>query len=237
MKIAVIIPAYNEANQIINVLRRLPKFVEGHPVLPIVVDDGSKDKTRQLAKSVDGVKVISHRTNLGKGAAAKTGCDAAHYMGADIFVLMDGDGQHRPEDIGRMVMPFLDNGMVDLVLGVREINQKMPMAMRLGNKVLTSAGRILFGIAVSDSQSGFRVFRREIYPEIRWSAANYAMEMEMLILACAKHLSLQEVKIETIYLDGYKGTTALDGLRILKVLLKWRLLWGHEVRELERFPI
>lgn len=237
MKIAVIIPAYNEASQILNVLRRLPKSVEGHQVLPIVVNDGSRDKTSQLAKSVDGVKVISHRTNLGKGAAAKTGCDAAHYLGADIFVLMDGDGQHRPEDIGRMVSPFLTNEKVDLVLGVREINQKMPMAMRLGNKILTKAGRVFFGIEVSDSQSGFRAFRREVYPEIRWSASNYAMETEMLILACAKRFSLCEIKIETIYFDGYKGTTALDGLRILKVLLKWRLLWGHEVRELEQFPV
>ncbi|MEI6478412.1 MAG: glycosyltransferase family 2 protein [bacterium] len=227
MKIAVVIPAYNEARHIELVLHRLPATIKGHAVIPIVVDDGSRDKTSQVAAAVKGVQVIRHRTNLGKGAAVKTGCDAAYQLGADIFVLMDSDGQHRPEDIEKLVTPILDEGKNRLVIGTRSFSKKMPLAMRVGNQAFTRIMKFIFQISVRDTQSGFRAFSRDLYPSIRWAASNYAMETEMLVLGARSHVEFAEVGIDTIYLNNHKGTTPLDGLRILKTILKLKLTWSQ----------
>src|SRR5947209_3254784 len=125
MRIAVILPAYNEADRIGSVLASLPRAINGHEVIRIVVNDGSQDATSARAREVPGVVVIRHRTNLGKGAAAKTGCEAAIRLKADILVLMDADGQHRSEDIARMVGPLM-GGEKDLVIGTRSWTGSMP---------------------------------------------------------------------------------------------------------------
>jgi glycosyltransferase involved in cell wall biosynthesis len=237
MKIAVVLPAYNEAARIGAVLEALPAEVSGNELIAVVVDDGSRDETSRIAKKFSRVKVIRHRTNLGKGAAAKTGCDAACKLGADIIVLMDSDGQHKSVDIARMVEPLLTDRLDQMVIGAREIGGSMPFMMRLGNKALNAVTKFLFGVDCNDSQSGFRAFSRQVYPSIRWASSSYAMETEMLILAAHSGVTLAEVPIETIYLDNYKGTTALDGLRIAKTLFKWRLLWFREYNSLESFSV
>lgn len=235
MKIAVIIPAHNEADRIGPVLANIPKTVKNHPVEVVVVDDGSKDKTCQIARSFDRVKVIKHRVNLGKGAAVKTGCEAACKLGADILVLMDGDGQHRPEDIARMVTPLIKSQEPMMIIGCRKPSKTMPLSIRIGNLTLTFLTKSLFGVSVSDSQSGFRAFRCRNYPDIKWRASNYAMETEMLILGALQNLRFKEVGIETIYFDNYKGTTVFDWLRIVKYLLTWRLSWLREYRSSESY--
>ena len=237
MKIAVVLPAYNEAARIGAVLATLPVEIEGNEVMAVVVDDGSRDATSEVAKAYARVRVIRHRTNLGKGAAAKTGCDAACKLGAEVIVLMDSDGQHKTEDISRMVAPLINSEVNQMVIGAREIGGSMPGMMRLGNQGLNWVIKMLFGVQCNDSQSGFRAFTREVYPSIRWASSSYAMETEMLILAGYAGINLVEVPIETIYLDSYKGTTALDGLRIAKTLLKWRLLWFREYSSLESFSV
>lgn len=237
MDIAVVIPAFNESKHLSGVLKRLTSCPTQHNLIPIVVDDGSRDTTSRIARAFPGVKVLRHRTNLGKGAAAKTGCDTAYKMQADIVVLMDADGQHQPEDIDRIIQPLLGTNDVHLVIGARRMNEKMPILMRCGNIVLTLLSRILFKIQVRDTQSGFRAFRRQIYPTVRWNASNYAMETEMLILGTMQRLKCVEVVIDTVYHNSYKGTTVLDGLRILKTLVKWRLLWYREYKSLEPFSV
>ena len=236
MRIVVLLPAFNEGRRIESVLRSLPSEIQGHELLPIVIDDGSKDDTSASAKRVSGVRVLRHRTNLGKGAAAKTGCEAALQVGADIIVLMDADGQHRSEDIAHLVEPLL-NGDERLVIGSRDRTGSMPIMMRLGNTGLTLVSRILFGIKVRDSQSGFRALPASVYPKIAWLSANYAMETEMLIMAAQNKVSCVEVTIPTIYFDGYKGTTVLDGLRILKILIIWKLSWHREFRSSDSFSV
>lgn len=235
MKIAVVIPAHNEAKHLPSVLGRMPATVLGVPVEVFVVDDGSKDDTHLVVKTFSHIRLVRHRTNLGKGAAAKTGCDAACRLGADIVVLMDADGQHRPEDIQSLVQPLMNDLQPTLVIGAREIGGSMPMTMRLGNKTLTAATSLLYGIRTRDSQSGFRAFRASHYPTLRWLSSNYAMEAEMLILAAQHKVACTDVRIPTIYLDNYKGTTAIDGLRVLYTLLKWKLLWFREYNLLESY--
>src|SRR5690606_10237359 len=108
----------------------IPKVIEGNSVDIIVVDDGSRDGTFDQAASVKRVKVLKHRVNLGKGAALKTGCDAAYKRGADIMVVMDGDGQHKPEDIKPLVAPVIKDPGV-LSIGTRAFSKSMPLAMRI----------------------------------------------------------------------------------------------------------
>lgn len=235
MKIAVVIPAYNEAKNIGGVLSSLPKSILGHEVLCVVADDGSNDGTHKAAKAHERAHVVRHRINLGKGAAAKTGCDAAYRLGADIIVLMDADGQHQSRDIKRLVTPLLKKSKSCMVIGSRKVSQKMPLLMRIGNFGLSAIARTIFDINVSDTQSGFRAFHRHTYPKIRWNASDYAMETEMLILGSVHGVEFIEVDIKTVYLDHYKGTTVLDGLRIAKTLLIWRLLWFRAYRSLESF--
>lgn len=225
MHLAIVIPAFNEAARLPNVLSEISNTIEKHTVSVLVVDDGSRDTTSQAAKKagkhLHNLTVIRHKTNLGKGAAAKTGCDAAVRLKAEVIILMDADGQHQPADIVRLVAPIAA-GKTDLVIGSRENRTNMPAMMRLGNRFLTTAFRLLFRLKVHDTQSGYRAFRTEVYPAIRWVDANYAMETEMLMFAANKKVNIVEVPIATVYLDNHKGTTVLDGVRILISLLVWK---------------
>lgn len=209
--------------------------MDGNEIIKIVVDDGSKDRTSQLAKTVKGALVFRHRTNLGKGAAVKTGCDAACKMKVDYIVLMDGDGQHNPKEIAKLLKATIKSRQPILVIGSRRKSKNMPFAMRFGNTVLSRLVQWLFGISIKDTQSGFRCFPSSIYSSIRWNSADYGMETEMLILASYRGINCREIDISTIYHDHYKGTTVIDGLRVLMTLLKWRLSWSRAFRSSESF--
>jgi glycosyltransferase involved in cell wall biosynthesis len=220
-QIGVILPARNEAGRIGQVLTGLPDQVQGHQVLPLVVDDGSTDQTAKIARDLSA-RVISHAINLGKGAAMKTGCAAAVALGCDVLVLMDADGQHRPSDLPAMVTPILDRA-ADLVLGRRPFTGQMPATARLGNWGLTRLFEVMFGAAFADTQCGLRAFTSEAYGKMDWLATDYAVETEMLVRAARAHLKTVEVEIDTIYHDVYKGTTMLDGLRILGQMIRLRM--------------
>lgn len=195
--------------------------VEGLPVVSLVVDDGSSDRTSEVARE-HGARVISHAINLGKGAAMKTGCAAGLAAGCDVLVLMDADGQHRPTDLPAIVAPIL-SGQADLVLGRRRFTRQMPATARLGNWGLTRLFTLMFGATFDDTQCGLRALTSEAYQKVDWLATDYAVETEMLVRAARAHLRTTEVGIETIYHDVYKGTTPLDGLRILLQMIRLRM--------------
>lgn len=246
MHIAIVVPAYNESKHIEGVIQDILDQKQSFKIKKLtvlVVDDGSWDQTTALAKKCKGLFkdrfeliVLRHKINLGKGAAAKTGCDAACKIGADIIVLMDGDGQHKAKDIIRLINPILKR-QTGLVVGVREANKQMPAMMRFGNKVLTLLSKFMFNIRVRDIQSGFRAFTRQTYPAIRWATSQYAMENEMLILASTHKVPVFEVGIPTIYHDNYKGTTALDGLKVFKTMLGWWVFKFQYLKKLEHFRL
>jgi glycosyltransferase involved in cell wall biosynthesis len=217
----VVVPARNEAGRIGHVLAGMASQVEGIPVLTLVVDDGSSDRTSEVARA-HGARVISHAINLGKGAAMKTGCAAGLTAGCDVLVLMDADGQHRPTDLPAIVAPIL-SGEADLVLGRRRFTREMPASARLGNWGLTRLFAVMFGASFGDTQCGLRAFTSDAYRKVDWLATDYAVETEMLVRAARARLRTVEVDIETIYHDAYKGTTMLDGLRILAHMIRWRL--------------
>lgn len=215
MKTAIIIPAYNEGERIGKVLKQLAKS----DCDVIVVDDGSKDNTSKVAEKYD-VTILRQIINLGKGCAARTGCDYAYEQGYDQMILMDADGQHDPKDIPRFLKELKE---VDLVFGYRT-GGKAPVVLQFGNWGLTWMTKVFFGLEIIDTQSGFRAFSRKAYRQIKWKSSGYGMESEMIYRA--KGLKYTQIPIKKIYLDENKGTTAIHGVKIGLQMLKWKLFGG-----------
>ena len=212
----IVLPGYNEEKHVVSVINSVKK--EGFQNI-IFVDDGSVDSTFKLASGTSAT-VLRHKVNLGKGAAAKTGCDFALKSGANIIILMDSDGQHEAKDLKRFVKAIKNK---DVVFSYRRFDKNMPFVMRLGNVFLSKFSEFLFGISIKDTQAGFRAFTSDAYKKIRWFSSNYGMESEMIARAAKHNLSYDEIQIKTIYLDAHKGTTPLDGPKVLFNMLRFKL--------------
>lgn len=210
-----IIPAYNEEENIANIVKKTKKYVD----YVIVVDDGGRDKTTEVAKKA-GAIVLRHTINLGKGAALKTGCDFAVKKGAKFIVALDADAQHNPDDISRFITKLKK---YDIVFSYRKASRKMPIVLRFGNWFISNAARLLYGVSLKDTQCGFRAFSKKAYKKIRWNAADYSMESEMISRAGKQRLKYVQIPIETIYSDKYKGTTVIDGIKIVLNMVWWRI--------------
>lgn len=215
MAVWAVIPAFNEGKRIKEVLKKVKNFTPNI----IVVDDGSRDETSAVAKE-EGVVLLPHITNLGKGAALKTGCDYALMQGADKIVVLDADGQHDPERIPDFLRLLEE---ADIVFGYRQLGESMPYILRFGNWFINKMVAKLYGLELRDTQSGYRAFTADAYKKIRWNARDYSMESEMISRVGRHKLRYKEVPIKTIYGDKYKGTTVLDGIRIVTKLMMWRV--------------
>lgn len=207
-RVIAVIPAYNEGEYIGMVVGLTKKYVDEI----IVVDDGSVDKTAVIAYE-NGAIVLRHAVNLGLGSALKTGCDGAYLLGADIIITLDGDGQHDPEDIPVLLDKLLKEDL-DIVFGERNFNGDMPFVKKIGNKFFSIFFKYIFQSKLKDTQSGFRVFKRETYKKIRWESFDYAVASEILINTQKNNLKYSPQNIKTIYHENHKGTTFIDGLKI-----------------------
>lgn len=214
MMIAVI-PAYNESRYLKEVILKTKKFVSR----VIVVDDGSKDKTYDIAKRYADV-VLRNIINMGKGFALKTGFEEAIKEGANAIVTIDADGQHDPSEIPKLVKAL---SKADFIIGSRNF-EKMPFRARFANSLLSSLFRFLFGTNIKDTQSGFRAMKSRVYNKIKWKSSRYGVETEMLANAVRHRVRIAEVPIRTIYHEIYKGTSFIDGMKILCSMIRWRLL-------------
>lgn len=214
-KIFAIIPAHNEEKHIGKVVREAKKYVDE----VIVVDDGSKDKTKKSAEK-SGAIVLRHVVNLGKGASLKTGCEYAIKHNADIIITIDADGQHDPKEIPKFLESLKKH---DVVLAFRKMNKNMPLILKFGNRVINQTIKFLYGPKIIDSQCGYKAFSAKVYKKIRWKASDYSMESEIIAKIGKHKLSYCEIPIDTIYSDKYKGTTILDGIKIVFDLLIWKL--------------
>lgn len=185
----------------------------------IVIDDGSSDHTAEVAKMA-GAEVICHSTNMGKGAALKTGFESLN--GADIIVTMDSDGQHNPTDIPKLIEPIV-RGEADMVNGSRYINgdkKDTPLYRRFGQIVLDKATNIDSGLDITDSQSGFRAFAAYVKDAFRFKQSGLAIESEMLADAARAGLRIKEVEIGVRYdVDCSTEHPIKHGLRVLVKVL------------------
>ena len=194
-KILIVIPAYNEEKMIGKVIFDIKK--EGYKNI-VVVDDGSEDKTADLAKK-EGATVLRHILNRGKGAAVKTGLEYAKSKKADIVVTFDGDGQHNPKDIKKMIKKINDG--YEVVLGSRFLNKKnkMPLFNRLANFFANFLVFLVYEFWTSESQSGFRAYSKKVLNLIDISSDRYEFDSEVIReIACHK-LKVTEVSIDVFY--------------------------------------
>lgn len=217
IKVTAVIPAYNEETTIGSVVLSARQ----HVLRVVVVDDGSTDRTVELAQ-LAGAQVISHYENLGKGAAMKTGFRAAR--DADIIVTLDSDAQHYPSDIPLLLEPIL-SGEADVVNGSRYLDGNdtdTPGYRRVGQNVLDIATNLSGGTQITDSQSGFRAFHKRSFPVFKFRSQDYSIESEMMIDASQAGLRIKEVDIRVRYGEEHqhKKNPVSHGLTVLVRLLR-----------------
>jgi glycosyltransferase involved in cell wall biosynthesis len=223
--ISIVIPAYNEASRIFDVIKEIRQH--GYDTM-VVVDDASKDRTRDVV-SDQGVPVISHMINRGAGAATQTGIDYALQHGADIIVTMDGDGQHDAADIGRLIEPIL-SGSVDVVLGSRFSERKkgeVPWIRRLYNTIARIVTNLFFDIRVRDSQCGMRAFSRKAAELIRIRTSGFEFASEVIHQLGTSHLGFCEVPIHVRYSEYSlgKGQGFVSGCKTFFKLMLHKLFF------------
>ena len=168
LKVAIVIPAYNEEEMISSVIFELHKAFEGQSFdyQIVVVDDGSRDATAFKAKTA-GVYVIKHILNTGSGGATATGLSYAWQNDFDIATTSDADGQHDPKDVLKGIEILINDG-TDLLIGSRMLKKEgMPRSKTFGNQGLSSITYMLFGIKVTDSQSGLRIFSKRALSSLK----------------------------------------------------------------------
>jgi glycosyltransferase involved in cell wall biosynthesis len=213
IKISVVLPAYNEEISIGSIVLLTRLYVDN----VIVVDDGSSDRTSEIAKKA-GAEVIVHERNKGKGVALKTGFKAAVEMGADVIVTMDSDGQHNPADIPKLLTPIIE-GNIDMVLGSRYLtglDKNTPFYRRIGQTILDVVSNASSGFKVTDSQSGFRAFTASTSDVFRFCSQGMAIESEMLVDAGKAGLRIKEVGIGVRYdVDGSTLSPVRHGVEVL----------------------
>jgi glycosyltransferase involved in cell wall biosynthesis len=214
--IVAVIPAYNEERFIGSVVLRALKVA----TTVVVVDDGSTDKTVDVAESA-GAIVVRHGCNQGKGVALNSGFRAARGFDPDVLVTLDADGQHLPEELATVVAPVLE-GRADIVVGSRYLHSAydVPRHRVLGHRVFNLISNSVSGVAVTDSQSGFRAFSPRAMAALSFNSRGFSVESEMQLLAREHHLRVEEVPIVIQYLDKPKRPVLAHGLGVLSGLLR-----------------
>jgi glycosyltransferase involved in cell wall biosynthesis len=213
----VIIPAKDEGPRIERVVKAVQEAGFDHI---IVVDDGSRDHTGKIAARA-GATVLRHLINLGAGAATQTGIAFALSQQAQYLVTLDGDGQHLAEDI-TLLMERLWEQDLDLVIGSRFLlkENKIPPVRRFYNLAGNFITFLVTGIYLSDSQSGFRAFRKEVAELLKTTQNGFEYCSETIIYVMEEKLRYEEVPIQVLYTDEtmQKGQNFLNGLNMI-----WRL--------------
>jgi glycosyltransferase involved in cell wall biosynthesis len=224
--VCIVIPAYNETQVIAGVVRQTIAALKKTPYEfeVVVINDGSKDDTAYKARE-GGATVISHILNSGAGATTATGLSYANQNGFDYAATMDADGQHLPSDVIKGIDTIIAN-KTDLLIGSRLIDSKgMSKVKILGNKGLSIITYMLFGINVTDSQSGLRIFSKRALNELHWKTSGYEFCSEMLWRAKQLGLQIGEYPIKAIYTEysTSKGQNNWNAINIVKSLIKRRI--------------
>lgn len=218
-----VIPAYNEATRVGNVVAAVTKHVDA----VIVVDDGSADDTAGIALRA-GARVIRHAQNGGAGAATMTGIEAARRMGATVVVTLDADEQHDPDDIPRLIEP-VKNGRADIVFanrfGMRPDGKgnRIPFIRRLFNGIGNLVTLVATGKWVQDSQSGYKVFGPRALAQVDLRMSGFEFCTEIVREAVQHKWRVAQVPTKVLYSEYTlaKGQSFGNGVKTaLKILLR-----------------
>ena len=196
LNVVVGIPAYNEEKNIAKILIKIKEFTDKI----IVCDDGSTDLTSDIAEKL-GANVISHKRNQGYGSAIRSIFLKAKEMDVDVLVTFDADGQHRIEDIQKVLMPIKED-KADIVIGSRFLNENLsdvPDYRKFGIKVITKITNVSIKEKITDSQSGFRAYSNKVLADIVPSETGMGVSTELLIKASNKGFKIAEVPIKILY--------------------------------------
>ena len=231
------IPAFNEEANIASVVRGTAKHVRQ----VLVIDDGSTDQTVRFAEEA-GARVIRHERNLGKAGAIRTAIDTALREDVDYLVLLDGDGQHDPNDIPRLLEPLMA-GTADVVVGSRflEIHNPIPFYRTIGQRVLNVASHLGSGLRCSDSQCGYRALNRRAFSSIQLYETflhGLAVESEMQFEMARHHLRLSEISIYVSYDERARRSPIKHGFGVLyRVLVFTGRKWTRRQPSISEFGV
>ena len=225
-KLSVIIPVYNEVDNIREILKRVRDTKRAWEI--IVVDDGSKDGTREALKKLDkkgGLSVIVHEQNRGKGAAVRTGMHAAR---GDILLIQDADLEYSPHDYPALLAP-IEDGTADVVYGSRFLGGPRRVAMfwhMIANQLLTFMTNILYDTILSDMETGYKVFRREVIEGMVLRSNHFDFEPEVTAKVLKRHYRIYEIPISFNPRDYSQGKKIKlhDAFEAVWTLLKYRFV-------------
>ena len=221
-----IIPVYNEVQNIEEILKRVKATELAQEI--VVVDDCSKDGTRDLLQKLDnkdGLRVILHDRNQGKGAAVRTGLQAAR---GDILLIQDADLEYSPHDYPILLQP-IEEGIADVVYGSRFLGGPRRVAMfwhMIANQLLTFMTNILYDTILSDMETGYKVFRREVVDGMKLRANRFNFEPEFTAKVLKRHYRIYEVPISFNPRDYSQGKKIKlhDAFDAVWTLLKYRFV-------------
>ncbi len=226
MKLSVIIPVYNEVESITEVLRRVKATKLAYEI--VVVDDFSTDGTRDTLKKLEekgGIRVFLHEKNKGKGAAVRTGLEAAR---GDVLLIQDADLEYSPHDYPTLLQPIKE-GSADVVYGSRFLGGPRRVAMfwhMIANQLLTFMTNILYDTILSDMETGYKVFRRQVIEGMKLRASRFDFEPEFTAKVLKRHYRIYEVPITfnpRDYSEG-KKIKLQDAFAAVWTLLKYRFV-------------
>ena len=226
MNVSVIIPVYNESNTIEEILRRVEAQEIAGEIL--IVDDGSTDGTRDILKTLSSkeyIKVILHEMNQGKGAAVRTGIQNAT---GDVLLIQDADLEYNPRDYPALLQP-IEEGIADVVYGSRFLGGPRRTAMywhMVANKLLTFMTNLLYNTILSDMETGYKVFKREVLEGIKIRANKFDFEPEFTAKILKRKARVYEVPISFNPRDYDEGKKIgiNDAFQAIWALLKYRFV-------------
>ena len=223
--IDIIIPVYNEEKTLEAIIKKVEETdfcgLQKHIVL---VDDCSTDSSREILSKYTDYKVVYHEKNRGKGAAVRTGIENSS---SDIIVIQDADLEYNPEDYQKL-LPFIINNEADIVYGSRLLDKQQRKSFLflsyVANKFLTILTNILYGCKITDMETCYKAFRREVLKEISLRAEKYDFEVELTAKVSKKGFKIKEVPISYKGRDWAKGKkiSAKDGVHAILALLFYR---------------
>ena len=216
MKICVLIPSYNESKTI----GRMVKDLRRLGLVVYVVDDGSSDKTAQIAHQ-EGAIVVTHETNKGKGASLREGFGHILKKNFDAVMVMDGDGQHDIKDVDSFVK-VAEETNADMVIGNRMYDTTaMPYIRVCTNRFMSKLLSWMCKQYVPDSQCGFRLIKRQVLERVKLESSKYEIESELIIKAARAGFKIESVPIKTVYQgENSRINPILDTLRFIRLMLK-----------------
>ncbi|MDP2929619.1 MAG: glycosyltransferase family 2 protein [Candidatus Omnitrophota bacterium] len=216
MKNCILIPSYNEARTI----GAITKELKGRGLTVYVVDDGSTDKTADIARR-EGAVVVSHNENKGKGSSLIEGFSHILKRDYDAVLTMDGDGQHKTDDIDNFFKKMDETG-ADIIIGNRMSNAaSMPRARFITNRIMSSIISKMCGQEIADTQCGFKLIKRNVLEGISFEFSNFEIESEIILKAARKGYKIESIPVQTVYRDEMsKIRPMFDTIRFLFFMIK-----------------